>query len=105
MLELYTRNVCKMFVHKHAETREYVKYDKTLRVNNSRTLTIKNAKFLEYYVYMNLNIWENFQISISVPLREVKKLQLFPEPLAGDSCLSYFLNDTHMEELVKVGCF
>ena len=40
----------------------------TLRVNNSRILTIKNAKFSEYYVYMNLNIWENFQICISVPL-------------------------------------
>ena len=41
---------------------------KILRVNNSRILTIKNAKFSEYYVYMNLNIWENFQICISVPL-------------------------------------
>ena len=34
----------------------------TLRVNNSRILTIKIAKFSGYYVYMNLNIWEDFQI-------------------------------------------
>ena len=37
----------------------------TLRVNNSRILTIKNSKFLGYYFYMNLNIWGDFQICIS----------------------------------------
>ena len=37
-------------------------------MNNSRIFTIKNAKFSEYYVYRNLNIWEDFQICISVPL-------------------------------------
>ena len=37
-------------------------------VNNSRILTIKNAKFSGYFVYVNLNIWEDFQICISVPL-------------------------------------
>ena len=42
----------------------------TLRVNNSRTLTIKNAKFSGYYLYMNSNIWGNFQICISVPLKK-----------------------------------
>ena len=35
---------------------------------NSRILKIKNAKFSEYYFYMNLNVWEDFQICISVPL-------------------------------------
>ena len=38
-------------------------------MNNSRILTIKNAKFSGYYLYMNLNIWRNFQICINVPLR------------------------------------
>ena len=41
----------------------------TLRVNNSRILTIKNAKFSGYYFYMNLNIQGDFQICISVPLK------------------------------------
>ena len=37
-------------------------------MNNSRILSIKNAKFSGYYFYMNLNIKRNFQICISVPL-------------------------------------
>ena len=41
----------------------------TLRVNNSRILTIKNAEFSGYYFLTNLNIWEDFQICISVLLR------------------------------------
>ena len=40
----------------------------TLRANNSRIVTIKNGKFSGYYFYMNLNIWGDFQICISVPL-------------------------------------
>ena len=32
----------------------------TLRVNNSRILPIKNAKFSGYYFYMNLDIWGEF---------------------------------------------
>ena len=30
---------------------------------------IKNAKLSGYYFYRNLNIWGDFQIRISVPLR------------------------------------
>ena len=37
-------------------------------MNNSRILTIKNAKFSWYYFYRNLTIWGDFQICISVPL-------------------------------------
>ena len=40
----------------------------TLRVNNSRIFTIKNAKLSGYYFYLNLNLWGDFQICISVPL-------------------------------------
>ena len=40
----------------------------TLRVNNSKILTIKNPKFSGYYFYMNLIIWGDFQICISVRL-------------------------------------
>ena len=32
----------------------------TLRVNNSKILTIKNAKFSGYYFYLNSNIWWDF---------------------------------------------
>ena len=31
---------------------------------------IKNAKFPGYYFDMNLNIWGDFQICISVPLKK-----------------------------------
>ena len=41
----------------------------TLRVNNSRILTIKNAELSGYYFWTNLNIWGNVQICISVPLK------------------------------------
>ena len=48
-----------MFVYKHTETIEYVKKlayllrkVQTLRVNNLRILTIKNAKFPGDYFYM-----------------------------------------------------
>ena len=41
----------------------------TLRVNNSTIFTIKNAEFSRYYFYMDLNIQEDFQICISVPLK------------------------------------
>ena len=37
-------------------------------MNNSRILTIKNAKLLGYYFYMNLNTWGDFKICICVPL-------------------------------------
>ena len=46
----------------------------TLRVNNSRILTIKNAKFSEYYFYIYLG---DFQICISVAL--IKLQALFAE--------------------------
>ena len=42
-------------------------------MNNSRTFTIKNVKFSGYYLYMNSNIWGDFQICISVPLSLLKK--------------------------------
>ena len=55
----------------------------TLRINNSKTLGIKNTKFSGYYFYMNTNIYGDFQICVSVPLRkkrikwQAKHLQLF----------------------------
>ena len=50
-----------------------------LRVNNSRILTIKNAKFSGYYFYMNRNIWRDFQFCISLPLNHIshQKIQCF----------------------------
>ena len=52
-----------MIVYKHTEAIEYVKKIayflrkvQTLRINNSRILTIKNAKFSGHYFYMTYNI-------------------------------------------------
>ena len=52
-----------MFVYKHAETIEYGKKSSLLFkkiptswVNNSRILSIKNANFSGYCLYMNLNL-------------------------------------------------
>ena len=67
--------MCEKFVYKHSETIEYVKKlayffrnSQTSRVNNSRILRIKNAKFSGYCFYMKTNLYGNFQICISVPL-------------------------------------
>ena len=46
-------------------------------MNNSRVLTIKNAKFSGYYFYMNFNTWEDFQICISIPLMFLKLFSKF----------------------------
>ena len=37
-------------------------------MNSLRILEIQNAKFSEYYIYVNKNIWRDFQICIWVPL-------------------------------------
>ena len=42
----------------------------TLRGNNSRIIRIKNAKFSRYCFHMNTNIYGDFQICISVNLKE-----------------------------------
>ena len=44
-------------------------------MNNSRTLTVKNAKFSGYYFYMNLNIWGDFQICISASVNAINGLK------------------------------
>ena len=66
-----------MFVYKHTETIEYVKKVayflrkiQNLRVNNSKILRIQNVKFSGYYFHMNTNIWRDFEICISVPLKD-----------------------------------
>ena len=38
---------------------------------------IKNAKFSGYYFDMNLIIWGDFQICISVPLRDISLAILY----------------------------
>ena len=53
-----------MFLNKHVET---------LRVNNWKTLRIKDAEFSGYYFYMNTKMQGDFQICISVPLRSQSK--------------------------------
>ena len=65
-----------MFSYKYTETIECIKKltnflrrIQTLWVNNSIILPIKNTKLSGYYSHKNLNIWGDFQIWISVPLR------------------------------------
>ena len=58
------------------------KKKQTLRVNNSRIVTIKIVKLSRYYFYMNLNMRGDFQIRISVLFKknlflDIKFLQSF----------------------------
>ena len=66
--------------YKHSETIEYVKklayFLRSLQTslaNNSRILRIKYAKFPGYCFYMNKNIYGDFQIRISIHLRDRKE--------------------------------
>ena len=45
----------------------------TSRANKLRIPRIKNAKFLGYCFYMNTNIQRDFQICISIPLKDMEK--------------------------------
>ena len=56
----------------HVKTREFLRKIQTLRVNNSRNLRIKNAKFSGYCFYINSNIHWNSLICITVPLIQMK---------------------------------
>ena len=46
----------------------------TLRANNSRTLSIENVKFSGHCFYMNINIYRDFQICISVLLSKLEQV-------------------------------
>ena len=46
-------------------------------MNDSRILTIKNAKLSGYYFYMNLNVWADCQICISVPLNKKVHINIY----------------------------
>ena len=76
---LNIQNVC-LQIYRNNRIREKVAYFlrkiQTLQANNSRILKIQNAKFSGYYVYMNTNIWRDFQICISAPVRQRQKLFL-----------------------------
>ena len=43
----------------------------TLRLNNSRILKIKNAKFFGVSFFMNANIWRDFQICTKTSILDV----------------------------------
>ena len=58
-------------------------------MNNSRILTIKNAKLSGYYFYINLNKWGDFQIFISIPLKQEKHVK----PASSTAPLSPFINN------------
>ena len=46
----------------------------TLRANNSRTLRIENVKFSGHCFYININIYRDFQICISVLLSKLEQV-------------------------------
>ena len=89
----YENNVLKI---PHEETFQFLSYVKVclqtfknnricqqlayflMNLQNSRVRRIKNAKFSRYCFHMNTNIYGDFQICISVPLRAkfVRRLQL-----------------------------
>ena len=72
MRTLDLRYVC-LQTYKDNWIREKVVYflrkNKTLWENSSRILKIQKAKFSGHHFYRSTNIWRDFQICISVPLR------------------------------------
>ena len=66
-----------MFVYKHTEQLSMLKFAyllrkiQTLRANKLRIIKIKNVTFSGYYFYMDLNVWGDSRICISVPLKIV----------------------------------
>ena len=72
------RNVCLQTCRSnriHQKVHYFLRKIQTLWANNSRIIRIQNAKCPRYQFYMNTNIWKNFQICISVPLRNIKQLE------------------------------
>ena len=66
------RNVCLQAYRNNRMLKRsayYLRKIQTLRANNSRILSIQNAKFSGYHFSINTDIWRDFQICISVPLR------------------------------------
>ena len=64
----------------------FKKFENFLWVSNSRILRVKNKNFSGYYFYINTNIQADFQICITVALRnKVTKLvtnrSSYPEQL------------------------
>ena len=61
-LQTYRNNrICKKVAY-------FLRKIQTLRVNNSIIPRTKNTKFSEYYFYLTMNLYGEFQICISVPL-------------------------------------
>ena len=63
-LQTFRKNrICKKLAY-------FLRNLKTSRGNNSRIRSIKNAKFSGYCFYMHTTILGDFQICISVPLKQ-----------------------------------
>ena len=56
----------------------------TLRVDNSRILTIKNGKFSEYYFHMNFNIWGDFKFCIKANFHSLNVQRSLERALISD---------------------
>ena len=64
----------------------------TSRANNSKVLRIKNVKSSGYCFYLYIDIWGDFQICISVPLRGLagkKFIQIYLRFPVLDKCLKW----------------
>ena len=71
-------------------------------MNNLRILTIKNAKLLGYYFYVNLNTKGDFQFCISVPLKLnfIDAGVLFEKPLR----FKYFISISKSQQNIVRTC-
>ena len=66
-------------------------------MNNSRTVTLKNAKFSGHYFYTNSNILGDFQICISLPLNQRRTLKVQLCKLHNNKCMTASTQITNTE--------
>ena len=76
LFEIYAFYICKMFASNIKKQQNgfkkqptFFKKIETLRLNNSGIIKIENAKCSGYYFNINANMEGDFQICISIPLK------------------------------------
>ena len=96
LFEICARELYKKFDDKHSEKilAYFLRNLQTLWAHNSRIHRIKNAKFSGYCFDMNINILEDFQICISIPLMKVTMI------CRGATCFT----DSEMMEYYQKTC-
>ena len=73
-IELFTRNVCKIFAYRHTKTTEYVKisllFKKNTKFTGKSPLRLKMRNFQGIILIYIRNTQGDLQICISVPVRQ-----------------------------------